>query len=63
MRVTVDWQLCESNGFCAEAAPQVFELREDDNLYVLVEEIDEAQLPDVELAVRRCPRQALRLEP
>ena len=63
MRVTVDWQLCESNGFCAEVAPQVFELRDDDNLYVLVEEPDDSQLRQVEMAVRRCPRQALLLEP
>lgn len=63
MRVTVDWQLCESNGFCAEVAPEVFDLRDDDNLYVLVEEPDQDQLPQVETAVRRCPRQALRLEP
>lgn len=62
MRVTVDWQQCESNGLCVEAAPQVFDLRDDDNLYVLVEELDPAQVPDVELAVRRCPRQALSLE-
>ena len=62
MRVTVDWQLCESNGFCAEVAPQVFDLRDDDNLYVLVEEPDAGQLPQVEEAVRRCPRQALKLE-
>lgn len=62
MRVTVDWQQCESNGFCAEVAPQVFELRDDDNLYVLVDEPDESQLPQVEEAVRRCPRQALKLE-
>ena len=62
MRVTVDWQLCESNGFCAEVAPQVFDLRDDDNLYVLVDEPDPSQLPQVEEAVRRCPRQALKLE-
>ncbi len=63
MRVIVDWQQCESNGLCVEVAPQVFDLREDDNLYVLVEEVDEAQVPHVQLAVQRCPRQALRLEP
>ena len=62
MRVTVDWQLCESNGFCAEVAPQVFDLRDDDNLYVLVDEPGPSQLPQVEEAVRRCPRQALKLE-
>lgn len=61
MRVTVDWQLCESNGFCTELAPEVLELRDDDNLYVLVEEPDESQRPKLEQAVRSCPRQALRV--
>ncbi len=62
MRVTVDWQLCESNGFCTEVAPDVLELHDDDTLHVLVQELDPTQLPRLEQAVARCPRQALRLE-
>ena len=42
--------------------PGVLYLRDDDNLYVLVDEPDPSQLPQVEEAVRRCPRQALKLE-
>lgn len=62
MRVTVDYDLCESNGICAGLVPSVFELREDDNLYVLVDEPAEELREQLTLAVRRCPRQALRLE-
>jgi ferredoxin len=61
MRVVVDHNLCEGNGRCAEIAPEVFELRDDDRSYVLVEELPQALRAKVELAVRRCPRQAIRL--
>ena len=63
MRVTVDYELCESNGICAGLLPSVFELRDDDNLYVLEESPDASLRETLQLAVRRCPRQALRLEP
>jgi ferredoxin len=62
MRVTVDYELCESNGICAGLLPSVFELRDDDNLYVLDESPAEDLREQLLLAVRRCPRQALRLE-
>ena len=32
MRVVVDWDLCESNGLCMAAAPEVFQLQDDDTL-------------------------------
>jgi ferredoxin len=35
MRVVVDDELCESNALCMGVAPEVFELRDDDLLYVL----------------------------
>lgn len=63
MRVTVDYELCESNGICAGLLPSVLELRDDDNLYVLQESPDESLRETLQLAVRRCPRQALRLAP
>ena len=62
MHVTVDYDLCESNGICAGLVPSVFELRDDDNLYVLEAAPAEDLRPQVELAVRRCPRQAIRLD-
>jgi len=62
MHVTVDYDLCESNGICAGLVPSVFDLRDDDNLYVLEASPPEDLRPQVELAVRRCPRQAIRLD-
>ena len=38
MRVVVDYDLCESNALCMAAAPEVFEVRDDDFLYVLQDE-------------------------
>ena len=62
MRVVVDFDLCESNAVCMGIAPEVFEVRDDDFLYVLQEEPDEELRPLVEAAVQRCPKQAISIE-
>ena len=62
MRVVVDYDLCESNALCMAAAPEVFEVREDDVLYVLQDEPPETQRAAVEEAVRRCPKQAITVQ-
>jgi ferredoxin len=62
MRVIVDFDLCESNALCMAAAPEVFEVRDDDFLYVLQDEPSEELRSKVEEAVRRCPKQAIKLE-
>jgi ferredoxin len=62
MRVVVDWDLCESNALCMGAAPEVFEVRDDDLLYILDETPDEALRAKVEQAVRLCPKQAISIE-
>jgi ferredoxin len=62
MKVVVDFDLCESNALCMAAAPEVFEVRDDDFLYVLDENPPESLRSKVELAVQRCPKQAIRIE-
>jgi len=62
MKVVVDRDLCESHGRCVEAAPAVFEIRDDDQMYVLDENPGEDLRQDVETAVANCPRQALSLQ-
>ncbi len=62
MRIVVDFSLCESNALCVNAAPEVFEVRDDDLLYVLDENPPEALRAKVEAAVRVCPKQAIKLE-
>lgn len=62
MKVVVDFDLCESNAICMGIAPEVFEVRDDDFLYVL----DENPPPELHDRVResaeRCPKQAITLE-
>jgi ferredoxin len=62
MRVIVDFDVCESNAVCMAIAPEVFEVRDDDFLYILDETPPEDLRDKVEEAVRRCPKQAIRLE-
>ncbi len=62
MRVVVDFDRCESNAGCMGIAPEVFEVRDDDFLYVLQEEPPEELRAKVEEAVRLCPKQAISLE-
>ncbi|MBV8959916.1 MAG: ferredoxin [Actinobacteria bacterium] len=59
MRVVVDFDLCESNAVCMGIAPDIFEVRDDDFLYVLNENPPESERAKVEEAVRRCPKQAI----
>ena len=62
VRVVVDFDRCESNALCMQEAPEVFEVRDDDFLYVLDDQPPEALRPKVEAAVQRCPTQAIRIE-
>ena len=61
MRVVVDFDLCESNAICMGIAPEVFEVRDDDFLYILDETPGEELRAKVEEAVQRCPKQAISL--
>ncbi len=59
MRVVVDFDLCESNALCMAAAPEVFEVRDDDFLYVLDEEPPEDLREKVTAAAKACPKVAI----
>ncbi|MFV2101604.1 ferredoxin [Micromonospora sp. LOL_024] len=61
MLLVVDYDRCDSHGICADSAPEVFEIRDDDLMYVLVERPSAEQLAQVETAVRGCPKLALSL--
>jgi ferredoxin len=62
MKVVVNFDLCESNAVCMGIAPEVFEVRDDDFLYILQEEPGEELREKVEEAARRCPKQAITVE-
>lgn len=61
IKVVVDFDLCESNAICMQVAPEVFEVRDDDFLYVLNETPGEDLREKVNEAVQRCPKQAIAL--
>ena len=62
MKITVDRNLCDSHGRCAATAPSVFELRDDDVLYVLIEQPPETMRALVEEAAHLCPKTAITIE-
>jgi ferredoxin len=62
MRVVVDFDLCESNALCMGIAPEVFEVRDDDFLYVLDEHPPEEMRERLMEAVRACPKNAISIE-
>ncbi len=61
MRVDVDLDRCDSNGLCAETAPEIFELDEDDLLHVRTGSLPPEQWQAAEDAVRSCPKLAITL--
>jgi ferredoxin len=61
MKVVPDYDACEANAVCAGLVPEVFEVDDDDNLNILVDEVPDRLLDGVRHAVRSCPKAALRL--
>jgi ferredoxin len=61
MRIVVDFDVCESNAICMGMAPDYFEVRDDDFLYVLKEEAPEELRPLMQQVVNACPKRAIAL--
>jgi ferredoxin len=61
MKIEVDWDLCEANAICQRVAPEVFKVDDSDTLHVLQERPAEPLREKLEIAVKRCPRKALKL--
>ncbi len=62
MRVVVDFDRCQSNAVCMDVAPEIFEVRDDNFLYILKETPGRRAAPQAGEAVRRCPTQAISIE-
>jgi ferredoxin len=60
-KIVVDYNRCESNARCMQVAPDIFEVRDDDKLYLLNERPPESARERVMKAIRVCPKQALSL--
>ena len=61
LKIFVDRDLCEANGECMRAAPEVFLVDDNDKLIVKMDEPPADQIEKVKTAVKRCPRAALAL--
>ncbi len=61
MKVEVDYDACEANAVCAGLVPEVFEVDDEDQLHILLDEVPELLADEVRHAVRSCPKAALRL--
>ena len=59
MKVQVDHDQCDGYGKCQEAAPDIFELRDDDLSYVLVDEVPADRIEAARLAIKNCPKLAI----
>ena len=62
MKITVDFDLYESNGLCEALAPDVFELDDDDYLQLRTDRTTAENVEDVRRAVASCPRAAISLQ-
>ena len=60
-RIALDGERCVGSGACESLAPDFFEVGDDGVVAVLRPEPTDADLPDVEAAVRTCPTRALEL--
>jgi ferredoxin len=58
-KVSVDWDLCESNGICEAMAPDVFRLDDDDLLQVDDDTVSADNRDRVQRAVAGCPKSAI----
>jgi ferredoxin len=59
IQVKVNLRICEGFANCVVAAPDLFDLDDDDKVIILEEELDGGERARVEEAIRTCPVSAL----
>lgn len=62
MKAIVDANQCEGNAMCMAAAPELFDLDDDDQARVLLDEVPPSMEAAARHAVGSCPRMAITLE-
>lgn len=62
MKIVVDYDKCDSNAVCVGILPEVFEVRDDNYLYILNESPPDDSRAKLEECVRSCPTGAISLE-
>ena len=61
-KLVVDFDECEANAVCVGIAPEIFDLDDDENLHLLIEEPEGELLEKAREAVDSCPKRALFLK-
>ena len=61
MKVIIDHSLCEGHSRCMDDLPEVFEVRDDDRSYTLLDTIPAEFEEQVRKAVSVCPRAAIEI--
>ncbi|WP_194827901.1 ferredoxin [Nocardia sp. XZ_19_231] len=61
MKIAADRTRCEGHGMCEALLPDIFRVDDEGNVTVLTDQVSEAELDDVRLAVDSCPVEALRM--
>ena len=62
-RVVVNAELCQGHTLCNMAAPELFQLRDEDgHAYVVVDELTPEQVPLARKAEAGCPERAITVE-
>jgi len=61
MKVVVDTDRCGGHGLCEAVAPDYFEVQRNGLAQVMRDDVDPADVADVEDAVASCPTEALRI--
>lgn len=62
MKIVVDWPECEANAICMGIAPEIFDVDDEDNLHVLIEEPGPELETKAREAVKMCPKRALSIQ-
>lgn len=63
MKIDIDFDMCDGHGECVIAAPEVFDLNEDGDTVVLLDENpDEGLRPKVAAAAKLCPLAVIKVD-
>lgn len=61
VKITVDYDRCESFGMCCMDTPDLFQLDDDDKLQHVVE-ADESRREELVMAARQCPTRSITID-
>jgi ferredoxin len=61
MKVKVDKELCTGDGICVDLCPEVFEMNEDNQADVIVDEVPEEEEEACRDAIESCPESCINI--